>query len=210
MRDLASRKCDVLIGSGYKWRIGDWRPYLQYAVNFHPSPLPEARGPYPNTQALLERRTEWGVSCHKFDKNFDTGDILCREIFPLNPHDCHELLVIKIQLALRRLASKLSADFHSLWENAQPQGNGSYWPLCEEKEWTLDFSQPVDEVMRIVSAFGVLGSLGVIDGKKIIVQRAFGWTEAHTYTPGTIVRKSHQNIVVAVPDGYIAIIQGGW
>jgi len=40
LRELAERECEVLIVANYQWRIGNWRPYLKHAVNFHPSPLP--------------------------------------------------------------------------------------------------------------------------------------------------------------------------
>ena len=63
LEDLARRGCQALIVASYDWRIGDWRPYLPHAVNFHPSPLPVGRGPYPAVRAILDGFENWGVSC---------------------------------------------------------------------------------------------------------------------------------------------------
>ena len=43
MVDLQARDCELLVLASYQWRIGDWAPYLRYAINFHPSPLPRYR-----------------------------------------------------------------------------------------------------------------------------------------------------------------------
>src|SRR5271155_983950 len=34
---LGEQGCEVLIVASYNWKIGDWRPFLKYAVNFHSS-----------------------------------------------------------------------------------------------------------------------------------------------------------------------------
>src|SRR5471032_2681612 len=38
LENLAQLGCDALVVASYNHRIGDWTPYLKYAVNFHPSP----------------------------------------------------------------------------------------------------------------------------------------------------------------------------
>ena len=73
LRGLRDQKCDALIVASYKWKIPDWEPYLKYAVNFHPSPLPEGRGPRPAIQAILEKRNVWAVTCHRVTRRFDEG-----------------------------------------------------------------------------------------------------------------------------------------
>jgi len=47
LRELGERGCEALVVASYRWRIGAWRPPLARAINFHPSPLPRGRGPYP-------------------------------------------------------------------------------------------------------------------------------------------------------------------
>src|SRR6202012_1913959 len=61
LRQLAECGCETLVVASYAWRIPQWREHLRYAVNFHPSPLPRGRGPYPQPAAILERATHWAV-----------------------------------------------------------------------------------------------------------------------------------------------------
>ncbi len=206
LRGLGESGCDILIVAGYKWRIGDWRPYLKYAVNFHPSPLPEARGPYPIVRALLENRKSWAVSCHQLAPDFDTGDILAAETFPLNDNECHESLSLKVQMASCRLADRIANNFLELWNQAIPQGPGDYWPKLTQAELTINFSSSVDTIMRQVRALGLLECLAYINGVLICVRRAVGWTEMHNHLPGVVAHVNNNTIVVAAQNGYIGII----
>jgi methionyl-tRNA formyltransferase len=206
LRDLGESGCEVLIVAGYKWRIGDWCPYLKHAVNFHPSPLPEARGPYPIVRALMENRKSWAVTCHRLAPDFDTGDILAAEAFQLNDDECHESLSLKTQMAFNRLADRVANNFLGLWNQAIPQGQGDYWPKLTQDELTINFSNSVDTIMRLVRALGLLECLAYVDGVLICIRRAVGWKETHSHETGTVVHVNNKTIVVAAQDGYIGII----
>lgn len=53
-------------------------------LNFHPAPLPEMRGIGGYNVAILEDWEEWGVSAHFVDEQFDTGDVVRVDRFPLD------------------------------------------------------------------------------------------------------------------------------
>ncbi|WP_231908201.1 formyltransferase family protein [Cupriavidus sp. USMAHM13] len=116
LRVLAEQGCEVLVVAGHAWRVPDWRAYLRHAVNFHPSPLPEGRGPYPLFRALLEARRAWAVSCHCLAPEFDAGEILAAEPVALSAEECHETFQLKLQLAAARLAGRVARDFAGLWQ----------------------------------------------------------------------------------------------
>ena len=103
---------------------------------------------------MLEAWDHWGITCHKLAREFDTGDILAKVEFPLGPDECHESLDLKLQLAAQRLALQVATNFEPLWHAATPQGEGSYWKLFTEADRTLDFKQPVTEILRRARAFG--------------------------------------------------------
>lgn len=205
--DLGKCGCDALIVADYKWRIGDWRPHLKYAVNFHPSPLPEARGPYPMVRAIMENRNSWAVTCHQLSPDFDTGDIVSAESFRLDDSECLESLNLKIQMAAVRLADRVANNFLALWNQATPQGAGSYWPNPTQADQTINFANPLDLIMRQIRAFGLMGCLAHVNGVPIYVRRAVAWKETHTHPAGTVAHVNNKTIVVAVPDGYIGIIE---
>jgi len=126
LAELRERGCEALVVASYDWKVCDWRPFLKYAVNFHSSPLPDGRGPYPVVRAILQDRAVWGVTCHQLSPEIDRGDILAAEEFPLQPGECHESLDLKIQMAARRLAGRVASQFVELWRQAKPQSGGSY------------------------------------------------------------------------------------
>ena len=93
--DLAGLKaigCDALVVAGYPWLIKGWERHLPYAVNFHPSPLPVGRGPYPLFQAILDSLPEWGMTAHLLETAFDTGAIVAQKRFYLNAAETHDTL----------------------------------------------------------------------------------------------------------------------
>jgi methionyl-tRNA formyltransferase len=53
-------------------------------LNFHPAPLPDMRGLGGYNVAILEDWPEWGVSAHYVDAEFDTGDVVRVDRFPVD------------------------------------------------------------------------------------------------------------------------------
>jgi methionyl-tRNA formyltransferase len=53
-------------------------------LNFHPAPLPDMRGLGGYNVAILEDWPEWGVSAHYVDGEFDTGDVVRVDRFPID------------------------------------------------------------------------------------------------------------------------------
>jgi methionyl-tRNA formyltransferase len=206
LRSLAEEGCDILVVASYQWRIGDWRPHLRYAVNFHPSLLPNFRGPYPLVNGLLGQSTRWGVTCHKVAADFDTGDILAQRAFDVAADEFHERLDLRTQMAAAALAGDVAGNFEALWNAAQPQSEGSYARLFNDADRTLDFNRTVEENMRIVRAMGRLECLATVHGIHVHVTRATGWKESHQIKPGTVVHVHSLANVVACSDGYIALL----
>ena len=207
LRELAEAGCEVLLVASYQWRIPDWRPYLKYAVNFHPSPLPLGRGPYPLPGAILESLPTWGVACHRLEPEFDSGDVLRSALFPIAADEDHDSLDLKVQLAARRLAGDVATHFESDWNGARPQSGGSYHSLWTQEERQLDWRQTVAQILRRVRAFGPIETLVEVGGALIFVRRAVGWCEPHRLTPGQVVHVTNQAMIFAVADGYIGLTE---
>ena len=208
LEGLREQGCEALVVASYAWRIPDWRSRLGYAVNFHASPLPLARGAYPVNRAILERRPHWAVTCHRLAPEFDTGDILAVDRFPLHADECHESLDLKIQMAAKRLAARIAHGFDDLWSRATPQGLGQYWPKPAITDRVLDFGEPVGTIMLKVRAYGATGSLARVNGIWFVLVRGIGWSEAHGFAPGSLVHVHNGTFVVAASDGYIAVLEG--
>ena len=208
-RDLAQLRdqgCEALIVASYDWKIPDWRPYLKYAVNFHSSPLPEGRGPYPASRAILENRDSWAVTCHRVTAKIDQGDILAVDSFALQTDECHESIDLKIQMSAKRLASKVAAHLTELWEQAQPQAIGQYWGKSSLQQRVIDFQQPSAAILRQIRAYGATESLFNVNHNWFVVKRAVGWPEQHCLPAGQLAHVFNRTLVVSSNDGYIGLL----
>ena len=46
-----------------------------------------------------------------------------------------------------------------------------------------------------------------MNGFRLRVRRALGWTEAHNHAPGAAVHAYNNTVVIAVKDGYLALTE---
>lgn len=203
---LGSDGCEVLVVAGYDWKVPQCSQPVKHAINFHPSPLPLGRGAYPLPRAILENHSTWGVTCHRLTAQIDAGEILAAEHFPLRADECHESLDLRVQIAAKRLAERVARNFAELWRLAVPQGDGTYWPKITLADKMVDFSRPIDDLLRHMRAYGRTGSLANVAGVWHIVKHAAGWREAHGHPAGTVIHTYARALVVAVADGYLSIL----
>ena len=206
---LAAEGCEALVVANYRWRIGDWRPHLRYAVNFHPSALPEARGSWPLVRAIREGRRQWGVTCHQLSPGFDEGDILAQETFPLDAEESNESLDLRCQLGMSRLAVRVAKDLPGLWERATPQdeAKASYWKRPSLQENFLDLRGSVEDAQRHLRAFGLQECMVQFGKATFFVRRGTAWREAHPFIPGSLVHSNGKYRVFALKDGYLGLLE---
>jgi methionyl-tRNA formyltransferase len=122
-------------------------------LNFHPAPLPDMRGLGGYNIAVLEGMSEWGVSCHFVDPEFDTGDLVEVERFPIDPEtatafsvdlDSQERLVGLFQRVMGRALAGEELP-------RTPQGSGRY--VTREEFESLRRVRPGDDLERKLRAF---------------------------------------------------------
>ena len=122
-------------------------------LNLHPAPLPDLRGVGGYNVALLEGRSEWGVSCHFVEASIDTGDLVEVERFAIDPgsHTALSLDVLSQERLLglfKRVAGRALAG-EELPREAQ--GEGRYVSRAELEE--LRVVRPGDDLDRKLRAF---------------------------------------------------------
>ena len=149
--ELAGAGCELLVCAGYYYRapITDAFPM----VNFHPTPLPVGRGSWPMPRLILEGAEFGGVTAHKMAADFDTGEILLRERFPLAEREDHQTYMEKVYERVPAMVHKLVNDLPQVLANAQPQGAGEYWPLPTEADWTVTPDMDAAQADLILRAF---------------------------------------------------------
>jgi methionyl-tRNA formyltransferase len=125
-------------------------------LNFHPAPLPDLRGLGGFNVAILEGRTEYGVSVHHVAETFDTGDIVEVERFPIDPDletawsldlKCQEHLLGLFRSVIGRLLAGEELP-------RRPQGEGRYVTREEfESLRVVRAGDPPEETARRIRAF---------------------------------------------------------
>jgi methionyl-tRNA formyltransferase len=122
-------------------------------LNFHPAPLPEMRGLGGYNVAVLEGMSEWGVSCHFVDADFDTGDIVEVERFPIDPDRATAYSVDLVsQERLYELFTRVIGRAHAGEELPRtPQGEGRYVTRADFE--ALRRVRPGDDLDRKLRAF---------------------------------------------------------
>lgn len=148
---LKSQGCEALICAGYYYLIPvDGELPM---VNIHPSLLPVGRGSWPMPQTILQKLPQSGVTIHKMAAQFDTGDILLQESFPVDRDETLVTFMGKVHKLLPGMIRRLLWDFDTLYANAWPQGAGDYWKAPAEKDWTVDDTMDMEQIDNILRAF---------------------------------------------------------
>ncbi|MFZ6862211.1 formyltransferase family protein [Undibacterium sp. Ji67W] len=200
---LEELACDILVVGSYNYKIPDWNEHLPYAINFHPSPLPIGRSPYPLVNAILHEHRHWAVTCHRIDAAYDTGAILAAHPFAIDQFDTHESLHIKIQIASAQLAAQIALKFGALWDAANIQSEGDYWPLFSAADRTIDFATSVHQIRLQLQAFGKLECCATVNRQEVRVKNGYAWFESHNVAIGQVAHEYASNIVIACKDGFV-------
>jgi methionyl-tRNA formyltransferase len=139
-------------------------------LNFHPAPLPDMRGLGGYNVAILEGFREWGVSAHFVDDDFDTGDLIAVERFPLDAdHETAFSLDLRTQEALLGLFRHVVGDALAGRELARrPQGEGRY--VSRDELERLRRVETGDDLHRKLRAFWYPpwpGAVVEVDGRSL-------------------------------------------
>ena len=65
-------------------------------INFHPAQLPQYRGPMPIFEVLRNQEKETAVSVHFMNSKFDEGNIIFKDIVPIDTNDTYGKLTVKL------------------------------------------------------------------------------------------------------------------
>nr|WP_316623945.1 formyltransferase family protein [uncultured Ruminococcus sp.] len=150
--ELVDTGCELLVSAGYYYKIPVDRRLKM--VNIHPSLLPYGRGAWPMPLAILDGLTESGVTIHKTEERFDTGDILLQERFSLNADEDLMSFMGKVNhQLLPTMMDRLINDLDRLWNKARPQGIGEYQTQPDPADYVIRPTDTVEYADRVLRAF---------------------------------------------------------
>jgi len=130
-------------------------------VNFHGGDLPRYRGVNIANHCILEGAKCGGATLHYIDEGIDTGNIIDKELFPIESNDTAYDVFLKTQSAIMALADrnigKMPEDtLPSISQEAMIEAGEiahTYKKSDIEQFRKLDLSLPPEEIDRRVRAF---------------------------------------------------------
>lgn len=154
LEDLVSLKNDgveALFCAAYYYRM----PILENfkMINVHPSLLPLGRGSWPMPLSILNRDKKSGVTFHKMEEDFDTGEIIMQKEFELYNDENLDSFMEKIYALLPDMVNVLLSNFENYYQNAKPQGHGEYLSVPDENDYIIDKDTEFEKADRILRAF---------------------------------------------------------
>ena len=185
--------------------------YPKYGcINIHGSLLPQYRGAAPIQRAILDGRTETGITTMRMDAGLDTGDILLQEAVPIAKDDNFETLHDQMgacgaRVLLRTLDALKKGTLRRI-----PQDNtkATYAAKIEKADCRIDFAKPAAAVHNQIRGLSPipLAYVRMPDGKLLKIRKAEP-TAAESAAPGTILSLAGGAITVACGQGAIRFLE---
>lgn len=171
--DLIAHNADIFVVVGYgiilPQAILDI-PRLG-CINGHPSLLPRWRGAAPIQRSLEAGDNETGVSIILMDSGLDTGPILDKVYYPIEPkmtsEKLHEILSITTGQRIIKVIDDMMVD--NIKPIPQSDSGITYANKITAKDRCLNISQQADTLTRLLQAFD-FGWLETISGRMKIIE----------------------------------------
>ena len=178
-------------------------------VNIHASLLPKYRGASPIQHCLLNGDERTGITIMQMDAGIATGDILYKREIPVEAEDNYETLHDK----LAALGGEAVTEALSLLEQGRlvpekQQEPGCYAPMIGKDMGKIDFGDDAQAIDRRIRAMTPWPSAYTsYHGKQLKIWRAVPSSaeNAHTRTPGEILKVDKDSVTVAAGRGALVI-----
>jgi len=174
-------------------------------INCHPSFLPHYRGGNPYFHVINNNEPYTGITLHKIDENFDTGDIIYREKIAIEPYETMGTLFNRLNY---RIADVLLEVLKNI-ENGQkirtfPQEEGQYKIAPSfNSDAAIDWKMPAERIERLIRACNPFYACQTtFRGVFFKIFTASYKLKRHNYEAGRVVDVG-KNFSVATSDGFL-------
>lgn len=178
------------------------------SIQFHPSLLPDHRGPSSLNWAIIMGKTETGLSVFWPDNGLDTGPVLMRRSCAIEPHDTYgsvyadHLLPTGIDAMIESIELVRQGDAP---REPQDLEAGSYESWCTDSEAQIDWSAPADEIYNLIRGCNPTpGAWSLFEGEVVRIYDC-SLAEPVDADPGTLVAMSDRDITIAVDSASLRV-----
>jgi len=151
---LAAERADLLVVIAFGQKIAPavLKLFGKGAINVHASLLPEYRGAAPIHRAIIDGKTETGISIITVADKMDAGDILAQARCPIGPNDTaeslHKKLAALAPLPLLETVDRIAAG--TAVYTSQDPARVSFAPKLKKSDGFIDFAEPAEVLARKV------------------------------------------------------------
>ncbi len=186
--------------------------YPKYGcVNVHGSLLPEYRGAAPMQRAIIDGKSETGITTMLMAAGLDTGDMLLKEAVEIgeddNFEDIHDRLSFVGASLLIKTLKGLEAG--ELAPEVQDDSMSTYAAKIEKSDCLLDFSKDAKVLHDLIRGLSPipLSFTHTPDGKllKVVKSKLFDAEKTLKCLPGTVIEVG-EDIRVACGKGMISLL----
>jgi methionyl-tRNA formyltransferase len=180
-------------------------PAKGYLINAHASLLPDYRGAAPIARALLDGRTQTGISVMRVEKEMDAGAVARVHRLAIEPdEDCGSLTLRLAELAAEAISLALDdiATDRVRWTE-QDHARATFAPKIETADARLDWTRSARELVQQVRAMAPSpGARSPWDGEPLRILAAQAEGGRVSDPPGT-VRQRDGALAIATGDGWL-------
>ncbi len=178
------------------------------SLNVHASLLPSLRGAAPITRAIERGHGETGLSIMRMAEKMDAGPVFAQKEVPIDNNETKASLTEKLiafgpELLLETMERIAKA---GLKPHEQDESEVTWAKKVTREEEAIDFFLPARTLERKIRAFApVPGLRTFVKGKMLKVLAADCVLDVPTATPGTIIRLTNREALVACGEGALAL-----
>lgn len=180
-------------------------------INVHGSLLPEYRGAAPMQRAIIDGKSETGITTMLMAAGLDTGDMLLKESVAIGEDDNFEDIHDRLSLVGAELLVKTLKGIEdgSVVPKAQDDSKATYAAKIEKADCELDFSldaKVIHDLIRGLSPIP-LSFTHTPDGKllKIVKSRVADADKISGFKAGTVI-EAGEDIRVACGKGILSLL----
>ncbi|TMM42409.1 formyltransferase family protein [Colwellia ponticola] len=202
LNQLISLGAEMFIIAEYSYLVPVTK--VKYAINIHPTLLPEGRGPTP-LPYLIKLPEFSGVTIHKIRDSFDSGDIVLQSKIPQSIDESLTTLMIKVHLESVKLLKVFFQDIDYYYQLAYPQKGHSYWAKINGSERVLDWNSPIKDIQKQMRCFGHIGLIVKLEQELWATSHLEIIDYKHSLKPGHVVFEDDSLLAINALDGIVCV-----
>lgn len=204
---------DIIIVAAYGKILPEY--VLNYpkhgCLNIHASYLPEYRGAAPIARAIMDGKTELGITIMYMEKGLDTGDMLAREMLTFENENKGEAENALAKLGADMMLRKLEDLENGIVGERIKQDDSlsTYAAKIEKEDCKIDFNRSAKDIKNQIRALAPAPyAFSRINGKSVKITLSSVADETTGKEAGTVIAVSPKGagkIAVATADGVLNI-----